>query len=631
MLRKLIIDRWKEFLLVVAGLAMLSILYPGVSHAATVNVNLEAKAFQKAMPDGTLVWMWGFATNGGPPTVPGPRINALAGDTLSITLTNRLPVPVSLVIPGQSIIPSPTKPDGRVMSFTTEVAPGATGTYNWATPKAGTYIYQSGTNPAVQVQMGLYGALTVDSAVGFAYPGKDYTTEALLLFSEVDAELHAAIASGNYIGIPSAPGLAPPANPSWTSTIDYWPRYFLINGEGHPNPIPVLGGPFSVNQKILIRMLNAGLQTHVPTFLGSHISLIAEDGKPYLYAKEQYAVHLPAGKTLDAFFTPASPGDYPVLDRKLNTTNAGVSPGGMIAKLAVGAAVAPPVANNDSYSTFKNVALTVAAPGVLGNDTNPSSNPLTAVAASGSTTIGTYVLNSNGSFTYTPNPGQSGSDSFTYQATNGSPSNIATVSITVINNDPPVAVNDAYTVNEDTTLTIAAPGVLGNDSDPNGNPMTAMLVTSPTNGTLTFNTNGSFTYKGKTNFNGTDTFTYKANDSMQDSNLATVTITVTPVNDPPVAMPNVATANVRRRGVSYTPVFINLVANDYVIDAGTTINGNSITITTPPNKGGTVVVVANGVNYTPKINFRGTEVFYYKVQDNRGVLSNAAKVTVNVN
>jgi len=639
MLAKSLVDsrwKWRSVLPALTIMAMLVALPPGMSHADNVDVSLEASAFQKPMPDGTNVWMWGFAS-GGAPTVPGPRINALAGDTLNITLTNRLPVPISFVIPGQSITPSPTFVGGRVMSFTTEIpAYSGTGTppsatYTWSNLKAGCYLYQSGTNPAVQVQMGLYGALTVDSAAGFAYPGKDYAAEALLLFSEVDPDLHQAIANGNYIDIPASVP-TPVPGPQVTSTIDYWPRYFLINGEGHPNPIPGLAGPFSAGQKILIRMLNAGLQTHVPTFLGTHISLIAEDGNPYTYAKEQYAVQLSAGKTIDAIFTPGTPGDYLVFDRKLNTTNAGASPGGMIAKLTIGAAVAPPVANNDSYSTFKNIALTVAAPGVLGNDTNPSANPLLAVLVSGPTS-GTLTcgaapgLCSNGSFTYTPLPGFSGPVTFQYKANNGADSNIATVSITVINNDPPVANNDPnYMVNEDTTLTVAAPGVLGNDTDPNaGTVLSAFLVSGPLNGTLTLNSNGSFTYKGKANFNGIDTFTYKANDGMQDSNVATVTITINPVNDPPVALDNVAAV-----GRNSANVFIDLVSNDYVIDAGTTINGNSITITTPPNRGGTATPVLNGVNYTPPTGFTGTEIFYYKVADSRGVLSNAAKVTLNV-
>lgn len=101
-------------------------------------------------------------------------------------------------------------------------------------------------------------------------------------------------------------------------------------------------------------------------------------------------------------------------------------------------------------------------------------------------------------------------------------------------NIPPVAVNDSYSTNEDTALTVPAPGVLGNDNDANGNPLTAVRVSGPAHGTLTLNSNGSFTYTPAANYNGSDSFTYKANDGASDSNLATVSITVIAVNDAPV-------------------------------------------------------------------------------------------------
>jgi len=100
---------------------------------------------------------------------------------------------------------------------------------------------------------------------------------------------------------------------------------------------------------------------------------------------------------------------------------------------------------------------------------------------------------------------------------------------------PPVADDDAYSVDEDTVLTVAAPGVLDGDTDPDGDPLTAVLDSDPANGTLTLNPDGSFTYTPSTHFNGTDTFTYRANDGTSDSNVATVTITVNPLNDAPVA------------------------------------------------------------------------------------------------
>ncbi len=196
----------------------------------------------------------------------------------------------------------------------------------------------------------------------------------------------------------------------------------------------------------------------------------------------------------------------------------------------------PPVAVDDAYTTDEDTPLTVAAPGVLGNDTDTDGDPLTAVLDS-TTSNGTLALNADGSFTYTPNADFSGTDSFTYFANDGtSNSNLATVNITVnLVNDPPVANDDAYTTDEDTPLTVAAPGVLGNDTDTDGDPLTAVLDSTTSNGTLALNADGSFTYTPNADFSGTDSFTYFANDGTSNSNLATVTITVNPVNDPPVA------------------------------------------------------------------------------------------------
>src|SRR5436190_1549327 len=84
-------------------------------------------------------------------------------------------------------------------------------------------------------------------------------------------------------------------------------------------------------------------------------------------------------------------------------------------------------------------------------------------------------------------------------------------------------------------MTVAAPGVLANDSDVDSDPLSTILVTGPSHGTLTLNGDGSFSYVPALNFNGIDTFTYKATDGNAQSGIATATITVTPVNDAPVA------------------------------------------------------------------------------------------------
>jgi VCBS repeat-containing protein len=373
----------------------------------------------------------------------------------------------------------------------------------------------------------------------------------------------------------------------------------------------------------------------------------------------------------------------------------------------------PPVANDDAFSVVHDTVLTVAAPGVLGNDTDDDGDTLTAVLQTGPTS-GTLALNSDGSFTYTPNAGFVGPDSFTYVANDGvDDSNVATVTIDVTNqapvavddaqstpfetattidvlandndpdgdalsinsfdassvaggtvtctatcqytppagftgndtftydntdgiavsnratvtvtvgapaNIPPVAVDDTFTTVHDTVLNVTAPGVLGNDNDPDGgpNPLTAVLVTDVANGVLTLNADGSFTYTPNALFAGTDTFTYQADDGLDLSNVATVTIDVT--NAVPVANDDTAITD------EDTPVNIDVLANDTDAD-GDALTINSFDATSA--NGGTVSCGAT-CDYTPAADFNGTDTFTYDATDGIDV-SNRATVTITVN
>ena len=184
-----------------------------------------------------------------------------------------------------------------------------------------------------------------------------------------------------------------------------------------------------------------------------------------------------------------------------------------------------PIANNDSYSIVSGLTLSVPAPGILSNDVAGSSN-ISAVLAT-APTHGTFSLNANGSFTYKATNNFSGTDAFTYRANDGvSNSTLATVTLNVGSNHPPVAVNDSYSTLTNAALTVGAPGVLGNDTDADGNSLTALLVTGPANGSLSLNTNGGFTYTPNAGFSGTNTFTYRATDGLATSSIATVTISV---------------------------------------------------------------------------------------------------------
>jgi hypothetical protein len=340
------------FILICAGIA-------GVSDGAVIDRYLKAETTVKVMPDGANVTMWAFADCGsdatftacGAATVPGPRITAVQGDTLNVHVKNSLTgpytEPVSLHIPGQMALTTPTWTDGtsgnrgadltrRVRSFAHEAALNSTATYTWNSLRSGTYLYQSATHPAVQVQMGLFGPLTVTAGVNQAYtpsttnPNTAYDNELVLVYSEIDPALHSAVATNMY-GPPAAPGRI-------TSTIGYDPKYFLINEEPYSAAKSTLSAG-NAGETTIIRFLNAGLNPHVPVLQGVYMKVIAEDGYLLPFAKEQYSLTLPAGKTIDAIVTlPSAPGYIALYDRMLNLTNGPNSPGGMLAYLAVPAA-----------------------------------------------------------------------------------------------------------------------------------------------------------------------------------------------------------------------------------------------------------------------------------------------------
>jgi VCBS repeat-containing protein len=314
-----------------------------------------------------------------------------------------------------------------------------------------------------------------------------------------------------------------------------------------------------------------------------------------------------------------------------------------------------PVAVNDAYSTNEDTPLTVSAPGVLGNDTDVDSPSLTAVLVSGPSNALSFTLNANGSFNYTPNPNFNGTDSFTYQANDGSlNSNVATVTITVnAVNDAPVAANDNYSTNEDTNLTVAAPGVLGNDSDVDSPSLTAVLVSGPSNAaSFALNPNGSFSYSPNPNFSGTDSFTYQANDGSLNSNIATVTITVNAVNDAPsITAPASASTN-----EDSTLVFNSISVNDVdagagnvtvtlgvtngtltlASTAGLTVSGNGTSSVSATGTLANLNVALNGLSYAPNANYNGSDSLAITANDNGntgagGPLTDAETVAITVN
>ncbi|HSW57756.1 MAG TPA: Ig-like domain-containing protein [Dehalococcoidales bacterium] len=188
----------------------------------------------------------------------------------------------------------------------------------------------------------------------------------------------------------------------------------------------------------------------------------------------------------------------------------------------------PPVAVLDSYEMLENGVLQLIAPGILANDTDDEGDTLTAVLVTSPEHGALESFNANGSFIYTPKTGFSGTDAFTYKADDGnSVSNTIAVIITVTPmNRAPLAFSDAYSIQSGNTLTVPAPGILANDSDYEGELLTAVIVTGVDNGSLTLNSDGSFSYTPNPGFKGADSFSYKASDGEKESKIAVVNIGV---------------------------------------------------------------------------------------------------------
>lgn len=179
-------------------------------------------------------------------------------------------------------------------------------------------------------------------------------------------------------------------------------------------------------------------------------------------------------------------------------------------------------------------------------------------------------------------------------------------------NQAPSATADSYSTQEDTAVTL---GVLDNDTDPDGGTLSAVLVAGPTHGTLALNSDGSFTYTPSANFNGVDSFTYKASDGLAESKAATVTITVTAVNDAPVALAQTVSA------VKDTPVTITLV--------GTDVDGDPLNYDYTQPSYGTLSESELILIYTPAPGYTGPDSFTFTVNDGT-VDSESATVTITV-
>ncbi|CAG0933418.1 PE-PGRS family protein PE_PGRS18 [Thermoflexales bacterium] len=279
-----------------------------------------------------------------------------------------------------------------------------------------------------------------------------------------------------------------------------------------------------------------------------------------------------------------------------------------------------PVTAGEIYTTPLNTPLTVAAPGVLGNDSDPDGDPL-QVTLQTLPAHGTVVLSANGGFIFVPTTGFVGQDTVDYIVADGLLTATARVTVTVVQiNHVPVAAGDVYTTPLNTPLTVTAPGVLGNDSDADGNPLTAALLTPPVHGTLGLNANGSFTFVPLPGFAGSDLFDYVVSDGALTAT-ARVTLTVVQINQAPVAASDAYTTP---QDTALSLAAPGVLGNDSDAD------GNPLTaaLLTAPAHGAVAIQTDGAVLYLPTTGFVGADSFTYLVSD--GALTATGHVTVTV-
>jgi hypothetical protein len=423
--------------------------------------------------------------------------------------------------------------------------------------------------------MGLYGILVVTTApagttagtaypaVGTTIPAVTYNAEIPLLLSEIDPVQNNAVNTAvNTAGFSETAvwsgqpnGCGNPSSSTYQTcyppAVNYTPLYYLFNGVAFNKTSATaslfLATPGSaiapVTGNVLVRFVNAGLRMHVPSIVGSltgtpavsGFSLIAEDGNRLPgVPRVQSEVFLAAGKTYDVIVNvPAAGGSaLPVFDRELSLSgNATARDAGMLAYIGVnGAAVpsasafTPAVANADTYnSVIAGQTLVVSDPakGVIANDVN-----VYGVKVLGTPVGGTLTLNMDGTFTFAAT---AASGSFQYCG-NGATSGPACATVTLGTAAMEAAsgihlVNDTYTGTVATKIAISRPGVLANDYDGAGYPLTVDPTSVVGTGVnVVANADGSFIATATTP--GAHTFTYKAKNSQGTLSATTATVTL---------------------------------------------------------------------------------------------------------
>lgn len=298
------------------ALAALLLLLCGTAQAKIDGIpgntfNLRASDGYIYTGEGNAIYVWGFGDQAGYMQYPGPTLIVRQGQTVQINLDNSLNEPVSIVIPGFQV----TATGGTEGPITREAAPNGTVSYSFVADKPGTFIYQSGSNPALQIEMGLSGTLIV-RPVDFdpinnriAYPGVEYDHEYLYFHSEMDYRIHELVEFGQN---------------QLVDQTTYFPYYWFYNGRTSPDVWSDAGVPWlpsqpyncaprmHPNEKMLLRVVGGGRDPHPFHHHGNNGLLVARDGMLLASAPDagpdlgvsRFTQTIMPGGTLDVIFDP---------------------------------------------------------------------------------------------------------------------------------------------------------------------------------------------------------------------------------------------------------------------------------------------------------------------------------------
>lgn len=286
-----------------------------------------------SVPDGNSLWMWGYTLSGANFQMPGPVLCVNQGDHVSITLTNdAIGEPVSIVFPGQEGV---TTSGGVAGLFTQEAVAGNPVTYEFDATEPGTYLYESGTEPDKQVQMGLYGALIVRPAghPNWAYddPATEFDEEYLLVMHDIDPFLHQDVERGLPYDV--------------TTMEDH---YWTINGRSFPDTISdshvdwLPNQPYgslvkvtavetetlaTSNHYTLLRYINAGMVNHPFHPHGNQMLMIGRDGRQLATPFENFTTTAGSGQTYDLLWRWIDVEAWDKQDKPLPILIPGIIPG----------------------------------------------------------------------------------------------------------------------------------------------------------------------------------------------------------------------------------------------------------------------------------------------------------------